>query len=434
MTTLKFRHPTTGEWLPLTGPEAPVVGPEGQVPSRGPVGPAGADAATPARGARGPAGPQGDPGAAADSAAFLTSLLGDLRDTFNGGNSDLLDLKLGLLFAPVAPPAAGREVVDPPDRTTQTDWRSGVISGTEIEVVNPSPYYALKVLVDFSVWADFKGLRDVSLFVVPPYISGYLIPVGDDAGRYAGPSYKSVESHYSCIIPPNGRATLAGSVYLSAVSTRGIGLALARMSVVPVGYELSGSSYVINAAASYTPPPVVERPPVVVTTPKPASITSSASSNSVRTFKGTGSPNTWNWDGKRCYYGRYDSTNGDQRSIALFPSSFRSSLRAIPSGKITSMKLTFTNLHTFNNSGGSVKVYMATQTSLPDTMGGESGELLGTVNVPHAGSATLTISASDAEKMRASGTGVRFYGTTDAQSGYGYLDGKTVKLAVNYTT
>jgi hypothetical protein len=200
------------------------------------------------------------------------------------------------------------------------------------------------------------------------------------------------------------------------------------MNCVPVGYEAYGSSRYRNvgsAASSPGGPPTV-RPPTTA-----RSATSSPSSNSVQTYRGSGAKRT-DWDGRRLYYGQYDGTQGDQRSIALFSSSFRSTLRGIGAGRVTSMKLTFTNQHTFNNAGGSVKVYLATEGSIPGTLGGASGNLLGTVTVPHSGSASLTISGSDAEAMRASGTGVKFYAATGGQAGYGYLDGLSVKLAVNY--
>jgi hypothetical protein len=425
-----------------------VQGPEGP---QGPAGPAGSPGSNGATGASAFAIYKANGGDLATEAEWLASLEGppgqdaDLDpDILTGviqsilsqliglGSNDLLSVDAaGKLFAPVLPgsKACRSNTNISPTATTEADAKYTAMNET---ITNPSSVHALKVDVSVGAWVDTNAWPTVSnnppaFYINPALSGGTAIQVGESGGREetAG-TYVSMWAWSHYIIPPGGSATFCPALWVSSVGSDRI-FKYVRLNVVPIGYEAAGSStYRVVGGAPAAAGTAVTRPPTTA-----RSAASTPSSNSVQTYRGTGAKRT-DWDGRRLYYGQYDGTQGDQRSIALFSSSFRSTLRSIGAGKVTSMKLTFTNQHTFPNAGGSVKVYLATEASIPGTLGGASGTLLGTVTVPHSGSASLTISGSNAEAMRASGTGVKFYAATGGQAGYGYLDGLSVKLAVNY--
>jgi hypothetical protein len=437
-----------GQWHDIGHIQGP-AGPQGQIGPKGDQGPhgvsafeaykaGGGDLATEAEWLASLQGPPGVDGQDADPAEIQAQLTALLPSLITGTAGDLLETVGGKLFAPVLP---GSVMVDGPNESTVTATASGagVIAAMAETITNPSTIHALKVDVHMQMWTNLtpQGADPPAVYAALIKTGGNAVQIGQTQARIEGAGvYASVNPWAHFVIPPGGTLTVAPSVWASSIpATKPIARYLI-MTVVPIGYEAPGSSHSRVAAgstATAVTTPTTTRPTTTVA-PAPKVAASSPTNNDVRTYKGSGSPNTYNWDGRRGYFGQYSSTNGDQRCIALFASTFRTNLRAIPAGKITKMTLTFTVQHTFNNAGGTVKIRLATEGSLPASMGGEAGTVIeASRSVPDGGSVTVNIPSSLWETIRSSGTGIKFYSAASGQAGYGYLDLKSVKLTVNYT-
>lgn len=165
-----------------------------------------------------------------------------------------------------------------------------------------------------------------------------------------------------------------------------------------------------------TPPPVAAQS--VVNTP---------AWNSWQSYKGTGAVNTA--AGQKLMYGTYSSTNGNQRSVVVFdPPTFTGPLAAVGAARITGGTLTFTNLHTFANSGGRVLVSPFAGTAVPATLGAIPGGGFA-VDVPKSGSVTVELPVPLAKSF-GSGTGGLVF--SDAGN-YGYADPRTVQATIRTT-
>lgn len=136
------------------------------------------------------------------------------------------------------------------------------------------------------------------------------------------------------------------------------------------------------------------------------------------------------WSGDTLYYGTYSSVHGAQHGLVIFSSAERAEMRDIDPDKLINAYVTFYNNHTYQNSGGTVKVSpYTTQTSIPNTCGIPTGgtDLSG---IPKTGSVTKSIPLSMGQRFCSGGDayGLVFSQTTSAIAGYGYLNGSTVKL------
>ena len=142
------------------------------------------------------------------------------------------------------------------------------------------------------------------------------------------------------------------------------------------------------------------------------------------------------WDGNKLYYGYFDGINGLQTSGWAVGGLHGLFLKDIPAANVTGGSLHFYNLHTFNNSGGAVRVYIADNAPnpLPNTVMNFNSGLYFDVAVPKSGQVNVEIPLDWAKYFAGGGAanGLVFGSTTLAQSGYGYIDGSSVYLTIRY--
>jgi hypothetical protein len=107
------------------------------------------------------------------------------------------------------------------------------------------------------------------------------------------------------------------------------------------------------------------------------------------------------------------------------PPTFTAPLAALGAARITGGTLTFTNLHTFANSGGSVLVSPYTGTAVPGSLPSIPGGGFA-VAVPKTGTVTVELPVALAKSF---GSGSGGLVLSDAGN-YGYADPKTVQLTI----
>jgi hypothetical protein len=149
---------------------------------------------------------------------------------------------------------------------------------------------------------------------------------------------------------------------------------------------------------------------------------------------GTGQP-FWDPNSNNLYYGYYNGTNGQQSSGWAMGGLYEISLKNIPEANVTGATLHFHNSHTFNNSGGTVRVYIADRVGdpLPNTQIPSSPEYMD-VNVPKGGNVAVDLPLQWAKWLCGGGAanGFLFTSAVGGQAGYGYIEGSSVYVSVRY--
>lgn len=309
-------------------------------------------------------------------------------------------------------------------------------------ITGPGPLTIRYVtLVGLPIAFEVAGSSNVRVYTFPPIGNPPPVPVTTSVSIVANPSTITVgsSSTLTATVTPSNAVGRVQFQYFANNTWYGIGSPAAVSGGKASVVNTPGATRPIRGVFTATDAgkfknstsPSITLTVVPKVTDKTA--TSNPAKNRVATYKGSGAQMTWNWDGRRCYYGYYDGTNGDQRAVALFEQAFINVLRSMPSNSIYDAVLTFTNLHTYANAGGTVRVQIAGDTALPGNQGPISTTNAFNVTVPKSGSVSIGIpSYALMELMRGSGTGFRFGAVTSGTNGYGYLDGLTVKLAVKY--
>jgi hypothetical protein len=161
-------------------------------------------------------------------------------------------------------------------------------------------------------------------------------------------------------------------------------------------------------------------------------VTSTYSATSSATFQSDG---TNRGDGSHMYQGFFDSTNGNQYSMALFP--YTAMQSDMDSATVNTCELFLANQHFYLNAGGSAVIGTHAQTSLSGSHA--YSQVTPDLSEDHwdkGEAAYHFISEEIAERIRDGlATGVALgKGPTNSTSYYGYFTGGTSpKLRINYT-
>lgn len=132
-----------------------------------------------------------------------------------------------------------------------------------------------------------------------------------------------------------------------------------------------------TSTASSAPPPTSAAPKPVPYVPKTRVFAWTA--DWAASYRQNGSKRT---DNNHLYYGRVESFNGLQRSLAGFPGGIQTTLAAARS--IKKVELYIQNLHTWSNAGGDISIWGHGYASEPASSPGV-GTLIGTYRFPKVG-------------------------------------------------